>query len=125
MDDAEYLPVLLRCATPAPWLLGAVVEARSCERFGALAAALQDDILGRYYGRLAISEARHCHDYLVLAQRYDDGSLEVQLDRFLDRDRQLIEGPDTQFRCHSGVPAVSVGGAAETLKPAGVVGEAQ
>ncbi|MBJ7435389.1 MAG: tRNA-(ms[2]io[6]A)-hydroxylase, partial [Acinetobacter sp.] len=47
-------------------IIGAFVEARSCERFYAL-APLVDDELGRYYRYLLKSESRHFEDYLALA----------------------------------------------------------
>ena len=47
-------------------VIGAFVEARSCERFYAL-APLVDDELGRYYRYLLKSESRHYEDYLALA----------------------------------------------------------
>ena len=50
-------------------LIGAVIEARSCERFGLLADALEpvDAELAAYYGSLLAVEARHHRDYLELA----------------------------------------------------------
>ena len=48
-------------------LIGAIIEARSCERFAALAPAL-DDELGEFYRSLLKSEARHFSDYLKLAE---------------------------------------------------------
>ncbi|HFF4775193.1 TPA: tRNA-(ms[2]io[6]A)-hydroxylase, partial [Acinetobacter baumannii] len=47
-------------------VIGAFVEARSCERFYALAPRV-DDELGRYYRYLLKSESRHFEDYLALA----------------------------------------------------------
>ena len=47
-------------------IIGAFVEARSCERFYAL-APLVDEELGRYYRYLLKSESRHFEDYLALA----------------------------------------------------------
>jgi len=51
-------------------LVAALIEARSCERFGLLAAALRgvDDELGGFYEDLLASEARHHADYLALAR---------------------------------------------------------
>lgn len=47
-------------------VIGAFVEARSCERFYALAPHV-DEELGRYYRYLLKSESRHYEDYLALA----------------------------------------------------------
>jgi tRNA-(ms[2]io[6]A)-hydroxylase len=51
-------------------LIGAVIEARSCERFGLLAEALADvdAELARFYASLLASEARHHGEYVRLAE---------------------------------------------------------
>lgn len=84
-------------------LVGAIVEARSAERFAGLAERFPDP-LGRFYGRLLESEARHFKDYLDLARRYAETPFDGQLETLLDRERELIESPDPEFRFHSGVP---------------------
>ncbi|MBD2809996.1 tRNA-(ms[2]io[6]A)-hydroxylase [Xenorhabdus sp. Vera] len=48
-------------------IIGAYIEARSCERFAKLAPHLDED-LGKFYISLLRSEARHYQDYLTLAQ---------------------------------------------------------
>ena len=85
-------------------LVGAVIEARSCERFAALAPHL-DAELGDFYRSLLKSEARHFVDYLKLAQGLASAE-EVQrrLDVILGREAALIESADSEFRFHSGVP---------------------
>lgn len=88
-------------------LVGAIVEARSCERFAGLARRF-DDPLARFYGRLLESEARHFADYLALAERYADGPITDRLSILLDAERELIESPDPEFRFHSGPPAGSL-----------------
>jgi len=87
-------------------LVGAIVEARSCERFSRLALAF-DDAFGDLCRQLLESEARHANVYLELARGVDDGSGERRLDALLARERTLIEMPDTDFRFHSGPPIVS------------------
>lgn len=88
-------------------LVGAIVEARSCERFSRLAPLL-DEELGKFYRSLLRSEARHFRDYLSLAQELapPDEDIEARLRLFMALERELIESPDTEFRFHSGVPAV-------------------
>jgi tRNA-(ms[2]io[6]A)-hydroxylase len=49
-------------------IIGAYIEARSCERFAKLAPHLDDDI-GKFYVSLLRSEARHYQDYLALAEQ--------------------------------------------------------
>ena len=48
-------------------LVGAIIEARSCERFAALAPEL-DAELAAFYTSLLQSESRHFTDYLKLAE---------------------------------------------------------
>jgi len=45
----------------------ALIEARSCERFGMLADALADQELARFYRGLLAAEARHHGVYVDLA----------------------------------------------------------
>lgn len=86
-------------------IIGAIVEARSCERFNALAPRL-DEKLARYYRSLLRSEARHFQDYLSLARQYalPDEDIDARVAFYLEREKQLIESPDDCFRFHSGVP---------------------
>jgi len=86
-------------------LVGAVIEARSCERFAALVPVV-DAELADFYRSLLQSEARHYRDYLRLAEAL--GSPEEvarRLPEFLRLERGLIESADCEFRLHSGVPA--------------------
>lgn len=86
-------------------LVGAIIEARSCERFESLAPHL-DTELQTFYLSLLKSEARHYQDYLALAALLEQPAvIERQLDKLLDCERQLIESADSEFRFHSGVPA--------------------
>lgn len=88
-------------------IVGALIEARSCERFGALIPRLPDDIATFYSGLLA-SEARHFERYLDLARSecdVDDESFARRLDELKIVEAELIASPDPQFRFHSGVPA--------------------
>ncbi len=93
-------------------IIGAFIEARSCERFAALAPFL-DEELGRYYRFLLKSEERHYGDYLDLAMRHADGSIDSRVMFFREVERELIESPDDEFRFHSGVPIPPQWGASE------------
>ena len=92
-------------------IVGAFVEARSCERFAALAPHV-DDELGRYYRYLLKSEARHFEDYLALAhEAAQEAQLKNPHETIASRiqhirhvEQHLIESPDPLFRFHSGVP---------------------
>ena len=82
-------------------IVGAIIEARSCERFASLAPFL-DEKLADFYTSLLKSEARHYQDYLMLAEQAAGESIEARVGDFLALERALIEEPDTEFRFHSG-----------------------
>ena len=87
-------------------LVGAIIEARSCERFAALVPVLDDELAG-FYASLLKSECRHYMDYLELARELGSaGEVAARLPSLLQRERELIESVDSEFRFHSGVPAV-------------------
>ncbi len=85
-------------------VVGAFIEARSCERFEAVVPHL-DEELSRFYFGLLKSEARHFQNYLRFAYQYGDAQ---DVDRAIERvrasERELIESSDAEFRFHSGVP---------------------
>ena len=87
-------------------LIGALVEARSCERFEKLVPHL-DERLARFYRGLLRSESRHFHDYLTLAEKYAETDLAPRLDFLRSIERDLILSEDSQLRFHSGVPSGS------------------
>ena len=88
-------------------LIGALIEARSCERFARLAPRLPER-LARFYGGLLASEARHFEHYLGLALT-ETGVSRAELDERLAElkvvEASLITAPDPRFRFHSGPPA--------------------
>lgn len=86
-------------------VIGAFIEARSCERFAALAPFL-DEELARYYRFLLRSEERHYTDYLDLARLYAGAPIDDRIAHFRHIERELIESPDPDFRFHSGAPVV-------------------
>ncbi len=84
-------------------IVGAIIEARSCERFHSLAPEL-DNELSEFYTSLLKSEARHFTDYLRLAETVDKTkNIEDRVELFLQLDSELINTKDTEFRFHSGV----------------------
>ena len=92
-------------------IIGAIIEARSCERFASLAPLLEDNgeaELAKYYRYLLKSESRHYEDYLALASKYSAADIAERLELFLDRERTLISEPDDIFRFHSGIPSESM-----------------
>lgn len=85
-------------------IIGAFIEARSCERFAKLAPYLDDD-LNKFYVSLLRSEARHYQDYLTLAQQVSgDKDIGERVTYFAKVEAELISTPDEDFKFHSGVP---------------------
>jgi tRNA-(ms[2]io[6]A)-hydroxylase len=86
-------------------IIGAFIEARSCERFAALAEVINDERLAKYYRYLLKSESRHFEDYLALAQSLSDDSIDERVAFFKEVEVELISTPDIELRFHSGEPA--------------------
>lgn len=84
-------------------IIGALIEARSCERFAKLAPYLDDD-LSKFYVSLLRSEARHYQDYLDLAEMISDKDICARVSFFADIEAELILSPDQDFKFHSGKP---------------------
>ncbi len=88
-------------------LIGAIIEARSCERFARLVPVL-DEELAAFYASLLKSESRHYTDYLKLAQaNAGQGEVARRLETLLAVERDLIQGEDSEFRFHSGIPGAA------------------
>ena len=88
-------------------IVGAIIEARSCERFYRLSVRMDDDIngeLGRFYADLLASEARHFRIYLGLARHCAEGPIDDRTAELLQAERALILAPDTELRFHGGPP---------------------
>ncbi|UNU73001.1 tRNA-(ms[2]io[6]A)-hydroxylase [Moraxella nasovis] len=86
-------------------IIGAFIEARSCERFKALADVIDDEKLARYYRYLLKSESRHYEDYLMLAQSVSKEPIDERVAFFRDVEAALIDETDDELRFHSGVPS--------------------
>jgi tRNA-(ms[2]io[6]A)-hydroxylase len=87
-------------------LTGALIEARSAERFACLAPSLPAP-LDRFYGQLQRAEARHFQLYLRLAMEAAQASGLDWVGRLAvlaNREAELATQPDDQFRFHSGAP---------------------
>ncbi|GLK91601.1 tRNA-(ms[2]io[6]A)-hydroxylase [Pseudomonas turukhanskensis] len=85
-------------------VVGAFIEARSCERFEALVPHL-DEELGKFYFGLLKSEARHYQGYLKLAYQFGDAAdVNAVIGKVRAVERELIESSDEEFRFHSGMP---------------------
>jgi len=84
-------------------IIGAYIEARSCERFAKLAPHLDDD-LNKFYASLLRSEARHYQDYLELARQVAGKDISERVAYFANVEADLITSPDEDFKFHSGSP---------------------
>ena len=87
-------------------LAGALIEARSCERFAGLWPRLEEPLAGFYRG-LEDSEARHFRVYLDLARDWAGQrglDLEARLAALAEVESQLATAADTELRFHSGPP---------------------
>ena len=87
-------------------IIGAYIEARSCERFAKLAPYV-DKRLGDFYISLLRSEARHYQDYLLLAQDISEFDITERIKFFGGIEADLITSADEDFKFHSGVPTLS------------------
>ena len=86
-------------------LCGALIEARSCERFIGLAPRLAAP-LGDFYAGLAQSEARHQSLYIRLVEpRAGDLDWQRRLKELAAVEADLATSADPQFRFHSGLPS--------------------
>jgi tRNA-(ms[2]io[6]A)-hydroxylase len=84
-------------------LAGALIEARSSERFKLLSSRLQQP-LGGFYAQLERSEARHFELYVNLARAAAPLRWQARLDTLAEREAQLATEPDAVLRFHSGAP---------------------
>lgn len=109
-----------RARREEPWrlldvlLVGALIEARSCERFEALVPCL-DAGLARFYAGLCAAERRHFQRYLRLActeaaaAGVEEAALAERLAALVRVEAALVTAPDAGFGFHSGVPAAAAG----------------
>jgi tRNA-(ms[2]io[6]A)-hydroxylase len=84
-------------------IIGAFIEARSCERFAKLAPHLDED-LSKFYVSLLRSEARHYQDYLSLAEVISGKEISERVNFFAEIEAELIQAADEDFKFHSGKP---------------------
>lgn len=95
--SAQQRPLLDRL------LIAGLIEARSLERFGLLAAHLADPELAELYRDLMASEAAHRALFQRLALRYHDAAQVEERKRELSRlEAELISGLPFAARMHSG-----------------------
>ena len=104
---AHLLRSALRSADPGRkldlLLAGALIEARSAERFALLAPRLREP-LARLYADLGESEARHYQLYVGFAQAASPGEWRARLQTLAAHEAELATTPDRTLRFHSGPP---------------------
>jgi len=84
-------------------LIGALIEARSCERFQLLAEGLTEPPLVDLYRSLLASEARHHGLYLDLASRLVGGRVaQARLAKLAGLEAEIVARPCDWVRLHAG-----------------------
>jgi tRNA 2-(methylsulfanyl)-N6-isopentenyladenosine37 hydroxylase len=74
-------------------LFGAMIEARSCERFKVLSDNINDADLREFYRMLMVSEANHYTMFLNFAKKYAEGhDVEKRWQEWLDYEGEIIKG---------------------------------
>jgi tRNA-(ms[2]io[6]A)-hydroxylase len=72
-------------------LFGAMIEARSCERFKVLSENIKDEDLKNFYRELMISEANHYTLFIGFARKYAGGEdVDKRWKEFLDYEAKVI-----------------------------------
>jgi tRNA-(ms[2]io[6]A)-hydroxylase len=106
---ANSLRQLVRKGEPAEildrLLVSALIEVRSCERFGVLAAASGDSELAGFYRALFSSEFAHYRIFLKLARTFvDEAVVETRWQQMLAAEAEILAGQPAGARIHSGLP---------------------
>ncbi len=108
ISASRYAKTLIQnCKTHEPQIFidklicGAYIEARSCERFAALAQFV-DQELSDFYVSLLRSEARHFSDYIELASTIAKNDITERIRFFGQLEAKLICESDNDFKFHSG-----------------------
>ncbi|MFL0809832.1 MAG: tRNA-(ms[2]io[6]A)-hydroxylase [Agarilytica sp.] len=71
-------------------IIGGIIEARGCERFGLIAEALPEGDLKKFYTAITESESRHENLFIDLAELYFDKQVvDIRLDELLDEEAKI------------------------------------
>ena len=74
-------------------LFGAMIEARSCERFKVLSENINDEDLQQFYRNLMISEANHYTMFIGFARKYaEEENVDERWQQWLDYEGEIIKG---------------------------------
>ncbi|MEQ8209864.1 MAG: tRNA-(ms[2]io[6]A)-hydroxylase [Lacipirellulaceae bacterium] len=83
-------------------LVAGLIEARSCERFHALAQHVDDEELANFYASLFESEARHHTTYTRLAKHFaPEEEVMARLDELAALESEIISAGEPLARMHS------------------------
>lgn len=83
-------------------LVAGLIEARSCERFQALANHVKDEQLAAFYRSLFESEARHHSTYTRLAKHFaSEDAVEARLKELYDVEAKIMSIREPFPRMHS------------------------
>ena len=86
-------------------LVGALIEARSCERFKCLQTVLEDQGICDFYQTLYHAEKRHFLGYIDMARQVaSEEAIAKRWDVLSTKEGELIMAPEGVFRFHSGQP---------------------
>ena len=92
-------------------LVAALIEARSAERFGVLAAASADADLADFYRSLFVSEMGHYRVFLKLAGGFTDRLvLDARWQEMLAAEAAILREQEPGPRIHSGLPRAEPSG---------------
>jgi len=93
-SEPERLVDLLLCC--------ALIEARSCERFGLLARAVDEPALARFYSGLHEAEARHHRVYIDLAsEALPRERVRARLEELAAHEARVLSQPPALARLHA------------------------
>jgi tRNA-(ms[2]io[6]A)-hydroxylase len=84
-------------------LLGAMIEARSCERFKVLSENVPDEKLAAFYRELMESEAGHYTLFITLARQYGAAEkidVDARWREFLEYESEIIQQYGNSERIH-------------------------
>ena len=84
------LPEIQRGYVWKPQQVAALIESRSCERLGLLAAGLPEGELQAFYAELAQSEDGHQRLFVRLAEGAHGEAARLRLDALLDAEAALL-----------------------------------
>ena len=82
-------------------LVSSLIECRGAERFGIIAAALEEPGLKAFYTALAKAETKHGHQFVDMALKYaDTHSTRARLEALAEREADIVQGLQWRASLH-------------------------